>query len=337
MLEQIVTFTPAAAAIGWYRVARATNLLGGSFTITSDFYDGKIESLMFDVNYAGYGQGGTITQRTHSAYGNVVTQARVYASNNGAVVYLDLFINSATAPTPLTIKMVNFAAKAQTVLQAPAVGVYTPVTGDTPVSLTFKAGLNTSGGLAFAGDMNVNGLVPTVKINRTSGSGYAYLAFADAGANSRLWRMDFENQAYAWVKPDGTVLALFDSNGRLISQGYLACKTGFITTPSSGITVNAGTTINSTASVLLLNPGGANVVMTSTPHITARNDGTHITLVNYNATNSVTLQSNATLTNSAIYLGGKSTLLLAPGQTAEFVYLAVMGGYVLKATTGTLT
>lgn len=105
LVEKKVVFTPTT--VGWYRVVSGlggTGLAqaGGTIRI-SGAYDGTTTSQEFVYNIRGYGQGGSLTLIKNSGVnGGLINKARI-STNGTSTMYLDLYVSTATAPSPITV------------------------------------------------------------------------------------------------------------------------------------------------------------------------------------------------------------------------------------------
>ena len=102
--EKIVSFTPTTQ--GWYRIVDANGPFsanhGGLIRIAAG-YDNRITDIELQYSIGGYNTGGSIQQTRYSSYNSgCVDQVRI-SSDGVYSSYLDIHINSATSPGPVTI------------------------------------------------------------------------------------------------------------------------------------------------------------------------------------------------------------------------------------------
>ena len=162
LIEKSVTPTPSVGGIGWYRITSSTSYQGGTVRIAG-FYDNRSTDVEFQYNIGGYSVGGSIQQTRYSSYNNgFVSQARI-SSNGAGATYLDIYINSATVPGPVTIY--GYGPNMSAFIASPVVGA---VAGSTDVQvLTLGHGFRTTKGANFAetsGNVGIGTAGPNAKL-----------------------------------------------------------------------------------------------------------------------------------------------------------------------------
>lgn len=101
LFEKTASFQPVAA--GWHRVMTGVNMMGGTLRISAGTYDSTLTDVELQFNLSGYGLVGSILLTRHSSFnGGIITAARL-STDGVAALYLDLYVSTAVAPTPISL------------------------------------------------------------------------------------------------------------------------------------------------------------------------------------------------------------------------------------------
>lgn len=102
-----VIFTPTG--IGWYRVLTGVDAVSGQLEIYNQITDGRSNDVILDFAINGFQTNpGQINGTRFQDYtGGLVTQARISDDGSGNN-YLDIYVSSATSPTPITLYFNGF-------------------------------------------------------------------------------------------------------------------------------------------------------------------------------------------------------------------------------------
>lgn len=182
--KNIVSFTPTA--VGWYRILSGVfDYLGGKLNIYTDGkYDNTVTDVEVDIAISAFSSSGfSMQQKRFSTFLNgVVNQIRC-GSDGSNNLYVDIYVNSATAPQPIYVEYSGYkflqAIKTQpAVIQNPP--VLNPATPSKSQTLTLGNGFRTNRVVSMGSTEklveivtatgNVNTTLSVTAIDATSGN-----------------------------------------------------------------------------------------------------------------------------------------------------------------------